>query len=61
MWKKVLLNVFYNVGIILCVWGIYWGFTNTQYLYSVIFALAGAFFVYQKINLIKEVKGTMRK
>lgn len=61
MWKKILLNVFYNIGIILCAWGIYYGYTTTQYLISVIFLAAGAFFVFQKIRLLKEVKGSMKK
>ncbi|WP_431311592.1 DUF6358 family protein [Pedobacter flavus] len=60
MWKKVLLNVFYNVAVIISVMGIYYGITNNQYLYCVIFLATGAFFVYQKIKLLKAVKAEIR-
>jgi hypothetical protein len=61
MGKKIALNVFYNLGVILSFLGIVWGFNNHKYLIIGIFLLTGAFFVYLKIQLIKEMRSSLKK
>lgn len=60
MGKKIALNVFYNLGIILSLFGIAWGYNNTKYLAIVLFLITGAFFLYVKLQLIKEMRANLK-
>jgi hypothetical protein len=60
MGKKIALNVFYNLGIILSIFGITWGYNHNQYLPIALFVATGAFFVYLKIKLVKEMRSTLK-
>ncbi|HEY2581375.1 MAG TPA: DUF6358 family protein [Mucilaginibacter sp.] len=57
MWKKVLPNVLYNIGIFLClIFGYQYGIEQKQYgfLFGAILLLA--IFIVLKIRLYKEIK-----
>jgi uncharacterized membrane protein len=60
MGKKIALNVFYNLGIILSIFGIAWGYNNAKYLVIVLFVVTGAFFLYLKLQLIKEMRNNLK-
>jgi len=61
MGKKIALNVFYNLGIILSLFGIFWAFNNGKYPLIALFVVTAGFFLYQKIQLIKSMRNTLRK
>ncbi len=56
MRKKIALNIFYTLGLILSFLGIIWSFQNAQYLLLVILLAVGIFFGYLKVQLSKEVR-----
>ncbi|WEK19433.1 MAG: DUF6358 family protein [Candidatus Pedobacter colombiensis] len=60
MGKKIALNVFYNLGIILSIFGIVWGYNNTKYLVIGLFVITGAFFLYLKLQLVKEMRSSFK-
>ena len=61
MFKKVLLNVFYNLAIFTMVLCIFWGFNNGRYSIVIASVFALALFIFFKARLIKQVKETARK
>lgn len=61
MGKKIALNVFYNLGVILSIFGAVWGYNNKNYIVILAFVALGALFLYLKIRLIKGLKDTLRK
>jgi hypothetical protein len=61
MGKKIALNVFYNLGIILSVFGAAWGYNNAKYLVIALFVITGALFLYLKIQLVKEMRNNFKK
>jgi hypothetical protein len=61
MWKKVALNVFYNLGIIISIFGMGWSFNNQKYPVIALFLVTAGFFLYLKIQLVKEMRSTFRK
>lgn len=61
MGKKIALNVFYNLGLIVSIFGVVWGYNNTKYLAIGLFVLTGAFFLYLKLQLVKEMRNTLKK
>lgn len=61
MGKKIALNVFYNLGLILSIFGAVWGFNNAKYLVLVLFVATGAFFLYVKLQLMKDMRENLRK
>ncbi|MCX2453045.1 MULTISPECIES: DUF6358 family protein [Pedobacter] len=61
MGKKIALNVFYNLGLIISIFGGTWGFNNKQYLAMALFAATGIFFLYVKLQLMKEMRATLKK
>ncbi len=61
MWKKVLLNVFYNIAIFGCAALIYYGFRQPRYEYVAGALFIGAVFVILKIRLLKEVRDMQKK
>ncbi|WP_090785685.1 DUF6358 family protein [Pedobacter sp. ok626] len=60
MGKKIALNVFYNLGIILSIFGMVWGYNNKQYLVIGLFVITAAFFLYLKLQLIKEMRNSLK-
>ena len=60
MGKKIALNVFYNLGIIVSVFGIVWGYNNTKYLAVTLFVVTAAFFLYLKLQLVKEMRNNLK-
>ena len=61
MWKKIALNVFYNLGIIISIFGMGWAFNNGKYPVIAFFLVTGGFFVYLKIQLVKEMRVSLKK
>ncbi|WP_316816675.1 DUF6358 family protein [Pedobacter nyackensis] len=60
MIKKIAINVFYNLGIILSIIGMVWAYNNAKYLVLPLFLVTGAFFIYLKIQLAKEVRASLK-
>jgi hypothetical protein len=56
MGLKLLLNVLYTVGIMVCLFILYWGFTNKQYAIVLGSAFIAAMLIFLKLRLLKEVK-----
>ena len=61
MGKKIALNVFYNLGIILAIFGAVWGYNNKNYVVILAFVALAGLFLYLKIKLIKGLKDTLKK
>lgn len=61
MGKKIALNVFYNLGLIVSIFGAVWAFNNTKYLVIVLFVATAVFFLYLKLQLIKEMRSALKK
>jgi hypothetical protein len=61
MFKKVLLNVFYNIAIFTMVLCLFWGFNQERYSIVIMAVFAIALFVFFKIRLIKEIKQSTKK
>lgn len=61
MGKKIALNVFYNLGLIVSIFGTVWAFNNTKYLVIVLFVATAVFFLYLKLQLIKEMRSALKK
>lgn len=60
MVKKIALNVFYNLGLILSILGTAWGYNNAKYAAIVLFVATGALFLYLKLQLIKETRAAFK-
>ena len=60
MKRKIALNVFYNLGLIVSICGIFWAFQNQSYLVAALFVATAAFFLYVKIQLIKDIRGSLK-
>lgn len=56
MGKKILLNVLFNLGIILSVFGMIWSYNNNSPLVVAFFGATIVAFIYVKIQLIKSIK-----
>ncbi len=50
------LNVLYTIGIALCLFTFYWGFTHGHYPFVAGAVVVGGAFVMLKIRLLKEVR-----
>lgn len=61
MFKKVFLNVFYNVAIFTMGLCAYWGFEKQRYSIVIAGILGLALFIFFKLRLIKEVRETTKK
>lgn len=55
MKKKIFLNAFYNLALILSIVGGFWAYENKSPLIVVFFAAVFAAFLFFKIRLIKEL------
>lgn len=60
MKRKIALNVFYNLGLIVSICGLFWAFQNQNYLVAALFVATAAFFLYVKIQLIKDIRGSLK-
>ncbi|MFP5079178.1 DUF6358 family protein [Pedobacter sp. JCM 36344] len=60
MKRKIALNVFYNLGLIVSICGIFWAFKNHSYLVTALFVATAAFFLYVKIQLIKDIRSSLK-
>jgi len=59
MWKKMLPNVLYNVGIFIClITGYQYGILQKQYVFLLGAILLIAIFIYLKIKILKQIKNT---
>ena len=58
MGKKILLNVLFNLGIILSVFGMIWSYNNNSPLVVAFFGATFVAFIYIKIQLLKSVKNS---
>jgi uncharacterized membrane protein YjjP (DUF1212 family) len=56
MGKKIFLNVLFNIGIMISIFGAYWAYNNNSPLIVAFFAATAIAFVYVKVQLIKNVK-----
>lgn len=61
MFKKVLLNVFYNIAIFTMVMCLFWGINKERYSIVIVAVFAASLFVFFKIRLLKEVKRETKK
>ena len=61
MGKKIFLNVLFNLGIILSIFGIGWSFNNKSPLIVAFFAATLVAFIYVKIQLLKTVSKDIKK
>jgi len=61
MRKKILLNVFFNLGIIVSIIGMSWAYNNKSPLIVAFFAATMVAFVYVKIQLVKSLKNDYKK
>lgn len=61
MVKKVLLNVIYNLAIIILIFCLFWSINRSFYMLSAAVVFLIALIAFLKIRLIKEVKRAGRK
>ncbi|KQB99263.1 DUF6358 family protein [Pedobacter sp. Hv1] len=61
MGKKIAINVFYNLGLILSIFGMGWAYNNNSWLIVAFFAATFAAFLFFKIQLLKDVRKDIRK
>lgn len=61
MGKKILVNVLYNVGLILSIFGIGWAYNNNSPLIIFFFVATFATFLYFKIQLVKDFRKDLKK
>lgn len=60
MKKRIALNAFYTLGIIISVIGLKWAITNANYPIAGLLVVTGVFFLYLKINIVKEVRSGLK-
>lgn len=61
MKKKIFLNAFYNLALILCIIGAFWAYENKSPLISIFLIAVMAAFLFFKIKLIKELNRELRQ
>ena len=61
MVKKFLLNIFYNIAIIMLVLSGIWAYNNKHLLYIIPVAAAIGLFIFLKVRLVKQIKTLTRK
>lgn len=60
MKKKIALNTFYTIGIVVSVIGLKWAYTGHNYPVVGLFIATTLFFLYLKINIVKEVRAGIK-
>jgi hypothetical protein len=58
---KFILNILYNIGIIICLVVVYFGFKNHNYAYVLGAGFLGAMVFIFKLRLIKDIKKLTKK
>ena len=53
---KLFLNVLYTIGIVISLYTVYWGYTNSQYAFLLGGVFIAAIFIVLKIRLVKQVR-----
>jgi hypothetical protein len=53
---KMLLSVVYNIGIFICLYIVYWGYSHQQYAFLLGALFIAVMFVILKIRLLKQVR-----
>ncbi len=61
MWKKIALNVFYNIAILLSLYAIYTGISTGRYEFCLAGVFVAAIFIILKLKLIKQIKETTKQ
>ncbi|MDQ8003820.1 MAG: DUF6358 family protein [Pedobacter sp.] len=61
MKKKIFLNAFYNLAMILCIIGAFWAYENKSPLISIFLVAVLAAFLFFKVKLIKELNREFRQ
>jgi len=61
MKKRIILNTFYTLGIVISVVGIKWAWQNVNYPVVALLVATALFFLYLKINIVKEVKSDLKE
>ena len=61
MKKKIFLNVLFNLGIILSIFGMGWSFNNNSPLIVAFFGATFVAFIYVKIQLLKSLNKDLKK
>jgi ABC-type bacteriocin/lantibiotic exporter with double-glycine peptidase domain len=61
MAKKILLNIFLNVAIIVLILCIVWSIKNSFYLYAIAATPPFAMLIYLKFRLVKSVRDLTKK
>lgn len=56
MKKKIALNTFYTLGIVVSVVGLKWAYQSHNFPVVGLLILTALFFLYLKINIVKEVR-----
>ncbi|WP_443945041.1 DUF6358 family protein [Pedobacter sp. AW1-32] len=60
MGKKFALNIFYNLAIILAIFGVIWCYQNNKYLPAAFLVGVAACLMYFKFQLMKEVRKSFK-
>jgi hypothetical protein len=61
MWKKLIPNTLYTLGIVIClIYGYEYGIEKQQYVFLCGAILLIAIFVVLKIRILKEIKNTQK-
>jgi len=61
MKKRIILNTFYTLGIVISVVGLKWAWQNANYPMLALLVSTALFFLYLKINIVKEVKSDLKE
>ncbi|GAB1463718.1 DUF6358 family protein [Pedobacter sp. UBA4863] len=61
MKKKIFLNAFYNLAMILCIMGAFWAYENKSPLISIFLVAVLAAFLFFKVKLIKELNKELKQ
>jgi hypothetical protein len=61
MKKKIALNTFYTLGIIVSVVGLKWAYTGHNYPVAGLLVGTALLFLYLKINIVKEVRSGIKE
>ncbi len=61
MFKKIAINVFFNVGLILSVMGIGWSVKNDQWFVLIFCGTTFVTFLWFKMQFMKKLRNELRK
>jgi hypothetical protein len=60
MKKKIFINAFYNLALILCTIGVFWAYENSSPLIIIFFVAVFASILFFKIRLIKDLRKELK-